>query len=45
LDRIYASPAASCLVSWEAQIIAQAKGRPLQVASLARPGAVVTLKA
>ncbi|MDL9947647.1 hypothetical protein QSJ19_19085 [Gordonia sp. ABSL11-1] len=43
LQRFYASDAASCLVAWEAQIVDRAKGRPIQVFSLARPGAIITL--
>lgn len=43
LDRVYNSEAASCLVAWQGQIIDQAKGGKITVASLAHPGAVVEL--
>ncbi len=43
LDRAYDSPAASCLVAWQGQLIDQAKGGPIQVASLAHPGTVIEL--
>ncbi|WP_327095729.1 hypothetical protein OIE68_38090 [Nocardia vinacea] len=34
---------ASCFVAWQGQIIEQAKGGPIEVASLAHPGTVVEL--
>ncbi|AHH16019.1 hypothetical protein NONO_c12120 [Nocardia nova SH22a] len=43
LNNAYNSEAASCLVAWEGQIIDQAKGGPIRVASLAHPGTVVEL--
>ncbi|KAA0022714.1 hypothetical protein [Antrihabitans cavernicola] len=43
LDRVYNSEAASCLVAWEGQIIDQAHGGRITVASLAHPGTVVEL--
>jgi len=43
LDRVYDSPAASCFVAWQGQLIAQAKNGRIQVASLAHPGTVVDL--
>ncbi|MBO0853584.1 MAG: hypothetical protein J2P18_07435 [Nocardia sp.] len=43
LDSVYNSPAASCFVAWQGQVIAQAKGGPIKVASLAHPGTVVEL--
>ncbi|MFI5777460.1 hypothetical protein [Nocardia sp. NPDC051570] len=44
LDRAYNSEAASCLVAWQGQLIDQAKGGPVRVASLAHPGTVVELR-
>ncbi|MFI6171959.1 hypothetical protein ACIBCN_34630 [Nocardia sp. NPDC051052] len=43
LTRAYNSEAASCFVAWQGQIIDQAKGGHVTVASLAHPGAVVEL--
>ncbi|WP_327139227.1 hypothetical protein [Nocardia sp. NBC_01327] len=43
LDHAYNSEAASCLVAWQGQIIDQAKGGHITVASLAHPGTVVEL--
>lgn len=43
LDRVYNSETASCLVAWQGQVIEQAKGGKITVASLARPGTVVEL--
>ncbi|WP_405167004.1 hypothetical protein OG203_19030 [Nocardia sp. NBC_01499] len=43
LTRAYNSEAASCFVAWQGQIIDQAKGGRITVASLAHPGAVVEL--
>lgn len=44
LDRMYHTEAASCLVAWEGQLITAAKGGPITVASLARPGTTVQLE-
>ncbi|RDI64221.1 hypothetical protein [Nocardia pseudobrasiliensis] len=44
LDRVYNSEAASCFVAWQGQLIDQAKGGPVRVPSLARPGAIVELR-
>ncbi|GAC67923.1 hypothetical protein [Gordonia soli] len=38
LTRIYQSPQAACLVAWQGQIIASAKGKRITTASLSRPG-------
>ncbi|WP_433624183.1 hypothetical protein [Nocardia sp. CA-120079] len=43
LTNIYNSEIASCFVAWQGQLIEQAKGGPIQVASLAHPGTVVEL--
>ncbi|WP_040687072.1 hypothetical protein [Nocardia vinacea] len=43
LTNIYNSEIASCFVAWQGQIIEQAKGGPIEVASLAYPGTVVEL--
>ncbi|MEV6562722.1 hypothetical protein AB0M22_43875 [Nocardia sp. NPDC051756] len=43
LTNAYNSEAASCFVAWQGQIIDQAKGGRITVASLARPGTVVEL--
>ncbi|QIS17996.1 hypothetical protein [Nocardia terpenica] len=43
LDRAYNSEIASCFVAWQGQLIDQAKGGPVRVASLAHPGTVVEL--
>lgn len=43
LDKVYNSEIASCLVAWQGQIIDQAKGGRITVASLAHPGRVVEL--
>lgn len=43
LNNVYNSEVASCFVAWQGQIIEQAKGGPIRVASLARPGTVVEL--
>lgn len=43
LTNAYNSPVASCFVAWQGQIIDQAKGAPIKVASLAHPGAVIEL--
>ncbi|MGX1808431.1 hypothetical protein ACWIGI_22150 [Nocardia sp. NPDC055321] len=43
LDRAYNSEIASCFVAWQGQIIEQAKGGRITVASLAHPGTVVEL--
>ncbi|WP_280431228.1 hypothetical protein [Nocardia brasiliensis] len=43
LNRVYNSEIASCLVAWQGQIIDQAKGGRITVASLAHPGTVVEL--
>ncbi|NKY47864.1 hypothetical protein B7C42_02330 [Nocardia cerradoensis] len=43
LDQAYNSELASCFVAWQGQIIDQAKGGPIHVASLAHPGTVVEL--
>lgn len=43
LDQVYNSAAASCFVAWQGQIIDQAKGGRITVASLAHPGQVVEL--
>ncbi|MFH5228844.1 hypothetical protein [Antrihabitans spumae] len=43
LDRVYNSEAASCFVAWQGQVIDQAKGGRISVASLAHPGTVVEL--
>ncbi|MFI6045413.1 hypothetical protein ACIA8C_27545 [Nocardia sp. NPDC051321] len=43
LTNVYNSEAASCFVAWQGQIIDQAKGGHITVASLAHPGAVVEL--
>ncbi|MEV2223374.1 hypothetical protein AB0E01_26310 [Nocardia vinacea] len=43
LTNIYNSEIASCFVAWQGQIIEQAKGGPIEVASLAHPGTVVEL--
>ncbi|MFJ1460171.1 hypothetical protein [Nocardia sp. N2S4-5] len=43
LDRIHDSEAASCFVAWQGQLIEQAKGGPVRVASLAHPGTTVEL--
>lgn len=43
LTNIYNSEIASCFVAWQGQIIEQAKGGPIVVASLAHPGTVVEL--
>lgn len=43
LNNAYNSEAASCLVAWQGQLIDQAKGGRITVASLAHPGTVVTL--
>lgn len=42
LERIHDSEAASCFVAWQGQLIEQAKGGPVRVAS-AHPGATVEL--
>lgn len=39
----YRTPAAACLVAWQGQIISAAKGKPVTVASLSRPGQTVVL--
>jgi len=44
LEQIYHTPAASCLVAWEGQMIAAAKGGPMTVALPAQPGSVVVLR-
>jgi hypothetical protein len=44
LTRAYNSEIASCLVAWQGQLIDQAKGGPIKVASLAHPGTVVELR-
>ncbi|MFE9582417.1 hypothetical protein ACFYO1_38990 [Nocardia sp. NPDC006044] len=43
LTNAYNSEAASCFVAWQGQIIDQAKGGRITVASLAHPGTVVEL--
>ncbi|MEV6773412.1 hypothetical protein AB0N05_32750 [Nocardia sp. NPDC051030] len=43
LTRAYNSEIASCFTAWQGQIIDQAKGGRITVASLARPGTVVEL--
>ncbi|MBL1078434.1 hypothetical protein JK358_28910 [Nocardia sp. 2] len=43
LTTVYNSEAASCFVAWQGQIIDQAKGGRITVASLAHPGTVVEL--
>ncbi|GAA5080288.1 hypothetical protein [Nocardia iowensis] len=43
LTRAYNSEIASCFVAWQGQIIDQAKGGHITVASLAHPGTVVEL--
>ncbi|MBF6548988.1 hypothetical protein [Nocardia brasiliensis] len=43
LNRVYNSEIASCFVAWQGQIIDQAKGGRITVASLAHPGTVVEL--
>ncbi|QLY30154.1 hypothetical protein [Nocardia huaxiensis] len=43
LNSVYNSEAASCFVAWQGQIIDQAKGGRITVASLAHPGTVVEL--
>lgn len=43
LTNAYNSEAASCFVAWQGQIIDQAKGGRITVASLAHPGSVVEL--
>ncbi|WP_040806336.1 hypothetical protein [Nocardia concava] len=43
LNNIYNSEIASCFVAWQGQIIDQAKGGRITVASLAHPGTVVEL--
>lgn len=43
LTNAYNSEAASCFVAWQGQIIDQAKGGHITVASLAHPGTVVEL--
>ncbi|MDL9937126.1 hypothetical protein QSJ18_10265 [Gordonia sp. ABSL1-1] len=43
LQRFYASDVASCFVAWQAQIISRAKGKPIRVASLSRPGTILRL--
>ncbi|MBT0565623.1 hypothetical protein [Williamsia sp. CHRR-6] len=44
LTRAYQTPAAACLVAWEGQIIAAAKGRPIRTTVLSRPGQTVILR-
>ncbi|WP_228823644.1 hypothetical protein [Nocardia blacklockiae] len=44
LNRIHDSEAASCFVAWQGQLIDQAKGAPIRVASLAHPGTTVELR-
>lgn len=44
LERAYQSPAAACLVAWQGQIISAAKGKPVTVASLSRPGQTIELE-
>ncbi|AYF74048.1 hypothetical protein D7D52_09420 [Nocardia yunnanensis] len=43
LNNVYNSEIASCFVAWQGQLIDQAKGGRITVASLAHPGAVVEL--
>ncbi len=43
LNSVYNSEAASCLVAWQGQLIDQAEGGRITVASLAHPGTVVEL--
>ncbi|QIS01932.1 hypothetical protein F5X71_06000 [Nocardia brasiliensis] len=43
LNRVYNSEVASCFVAWQGQLIDQAKGGRITVASLAHPGTVVEL--
>ncbi|QIS09341.1 hypothetical protein [Nocardia arthritidis] len=43
LNRAYNSEIASCFVAWQGQVIEQAKGGRITVASLAHPGTVVEL--
>ncbi|GAB0103756.1 hypothetical protein JMUB6875_27300 [Nocardia sp. JMUB6875] len=43
LNNVYNSEIASCFVAWQGQIIDQAKGGRITVASLAHPGTVVEL--
>ncbi|WP_225730765.1 MULTISPECIES: hypothetical protein [unclassified Nocardia] len=43
LNRAYNSEIASCFVAWQGQLIEQAKGGRITVASLAHPGTVVEL--
>ncbi|WP_068271762.1 hypothetical protein [Aldersonia kunmingensis] len=44
LERAYTTEAASCLVAWQGQLIEQARGGPVRVPSLARPGTIVELQ-
>lgn len=43
LNNVYNSEAASCFVAWQGQIIDQAQGGRITVASLAHPGTTVEL--